>query len=361
MLVSPPSDLAFGAFSDHGPWRIDPDRLAWRAGVDELRAAAQAEVPTLVRRRMLPPLRRFAEAATLLGMALAGWQLRERRTGGTESRAGLSRRLRRAFERLGPAYIKLGQIVSSGQGLFPPELVDEFKRCRDQVPAEPFPVVRRVVEEDLGKPLAQRLHVLRRDADRGSVDRAGACGAAARRRGGGRQGAAPQRRATGAPRHRGHGVDRAAAGRAASRWRRSATRRRWSSCSPRPSSRSWTSGSKRRTCSTWPGCFTRPARRSSSCRARIPTLVTRRVLVMERLRRVQVRGRRGHAPRRRRHRRAGARAADRVPRGRHDLRRLPRRLPRRQPAGDARRTRRALRLRHHRTHGRSRSASPSCA
>src|SRR5207237_123507 len=66
-----------------------------------------------------------------------------------------SRRLRRAFERLGPAYIKLGQIVSSGQGVFPPELVDEFKRCRDQVPAERFAVVRRVIEEDLGQPLAR--------------------------------------------------------------------------------------------------------------------------------------------------------------------------------------------------------------
>jgi ubiquinone biosynthesis protein len=153
--VSPPSDLTFGAFSDHGPWQVDPERLTWRAGVDELRAAAQAEVPVLVRRRVLPPLRRFGEAATVLGLALAGWQLRERRTGGTASRAGLSRRLRRAFERLGPAYIKLGQIVSSGQGLFPPELVDEFKRCRDQVPAEPFSVVRRVVEEDLGRPIAQ--------------------------------------------------------------------------------------------------------------------------------------------------------------------------------------------------------------
>ncbi len=127
--------------------------MPWRAGVDELRAAAQAEVPELVHRRFLPPLRRFGEAAALLGVALAGWQLRERRSGGPASRAGLSRRLRAAFERLGPAYIKLGQIVSSGQGLFPPELVEEFKRCRDQVPAEPFAAVRRVVEEDLGGPL----------------------------------------------------------------------------------------------------------------------------------------------------------------------------------------------------------------
>ena len=146
-------DLAFGAFSERGPWTIDLEHLVWRAGIDARRASAQAEVPELVRRRLLPPLGRFTEAAAFLGSALAAWQLHERRAGGATSRAGLSRRLRRAFERLGPAYIKLGQIVSSGQGFFPPELVDEFKRCRDQVPAEPFRLVRRVVEEDLGAPL----------------------------------------------------------------------------------------------------------------------------------------------------------------------------------------------------------------
>src|SRR6185295_12768621 len=36
---------------------------------------------------------------------------------------------------------------------FPDELVDEFKQLRDQVPPEPFDAVRRVVEEDLGRPL----------------------------------------------------------------------------------------------------------------------------------------------------------------------------------------------------------------
>src|SRR5215470_17622369 len=104
---APSPDLAIGTFSDHPQWQVDPAGMSWRADVDRLRASAQAEVPALVRRRVLPPLRRFAEAATVLGVALAGWQFRERRAGGTESRAGLSRRLRRAFERLGPAYIKL--------------------------------------------------------------------------------------------------------------------------------------------------------------------------------------------------------------------------------------------------------------
>src|SRR5262249_43646552 len=43
--------------------------------------------------------------------------------------------------------------ISSGRGLFPEELVDEFKACRDQVPPEPFDAIRGVVEEDLGRPL----------------------------------------------------------------------------------------------------------------------------------------------------------------------------------------------------------------
>jgi ubiquinone biosynthesis protein len=81
------------------------------------------------------------------------WALRERQLDESPRRAAISRRLRLAAERLGPTYIKLGQIVSSGEGIFPAELVDEFKKCRDKVPAEPFNVVRQVIEEDLGRPL----------------------------------------------------------------------------------------------------------------------------------------------------------------------------------------------------------------
>ncbi len=147
------SDTELGAFSERGPWQIDPAALRWRSGIDELRARAQAEVPERVRRRRIPPLGRFIEAAVLVGGAVALWGVRERRRGGPASRGALSRRLRRAFERLGPAYIKLGQIISSGQGFFPEELVQEFKLCRDSVPAEPFATVRTVVEEELGAPL----------------------------------------------------------------------------------------------------------------------------------------------------------------------------------------------------------------
>ena len=148
-----PADLAVGAFSADPPWLVEPDRLTWREAIAPLRARTRAEAPRLTRRRRLPPGFRVVRVGVVLGWAVAGWYLVDRRRPPPASRAGLSRRLRRAFERLGPTYIKLGQILSSGEGLFPEELVREFRLCRDQVPAEPFAVVRRIVETDLGAPL----------------------------------------------------------------------------------------------------------------------------------------------------------------------------------------------------------------
>jgi ubiquinone biosynthesis protein len=144
-------DLANGVFSDNPPWELPaPDRLAWRQVVPKLRREVAGSLPDLLRARPLPPARRMISVLRHLGGALGGWAVRERRQGESESVAGLSRRLRRAAEALGPTYIKLGQIISSGEGLFPEELVAEFRKCRDQVPPEPFEVVRHVVERDLG-------------------------------------------------------------------------------------------------------------------------------------------------------------------------------------------------------------------
>ena len=148
-----PSDLAWGSFSDDGPWVLGLDDLRWRHGIDAERAAVARALPELVRRRLLPPGRRIVRTTRLLGTAVGRWYVGARRQGGAPSRTDLARRLRVAAERLGPTYIKLGQIISSGQGIFPPELVDEFAGLRDRVPAERFVRVREVVEAELGQPL----------------------------------------------------------------------------------------------------------------------------------------------------------------------------------------------------------------
>ncbi|MGB6059481.1 MAG: AarF/UbiB family protein [Microthrixaceae bacterium] len=147
------SDTKSFAFTDHGPWIVDRSRLTWTAGIKVLRASTRHQIPALTAKRIAPPPGRLMIVTWHLGRAVLGWAALDRRRDGTTSRAGLSRRLRIAAERLGPTYIKLGQIISSGAGLFPTELVEEFKACRDQVPPESWDTVRAVVEEDLGRPL----------------------------------------------------------------------------------------------------------------------------------------------------------------------------------------------------------------
>lgn len=149
-----PPDLSIGAFSNDAPWLIDnPEGLIWRRGLDVVRRRTQREVPQLTHPRRFPPVRRIGTVTTNLGSAVALWMLRERRKGSEVSQAGLARRLRVAAERLGPTYVKLCQIISSGEGIFPAPLVDEFKRCRDQVPPVPFAQVARIITEDLGQDL----------------------------------------------------------------------------------------------------------------------------------------------------------------------------------------------------------------
>jgi ubiquinone biosynthesis protein len=59
---------------------------------------------------------------------------------------------RRAFERLGGAFLKLGQMISVRPDEFGDELATEMSRLRDQVAAAPFEEIRRVIERGLGAP-----------------------------------------------------------------------------------------------------------------------------------------------------------------------------------------------------------------
>jgi ubiquinone biosynthesis protein len=151
--TAPLSDVERFSFTERGPWVVDPDAMAWRAGIDDLRTRTRREAASLARPPKVPPAGRMVRTGIELGQAIVLWQLLDRRRGGADSRAAISRRLRKSFERLGATYIKLGQIVSAGEGIFPPELVEEFRLCRDEVKAETWEDVYRVVEEDLQRPL----------------------------------------------------------------------------------------------------------------------------------------------------------------------------------------------------------------
>ncbi len=152
-VTTTPLDTDRYAFTELGPWNVSDAEIRWNVGIDRLRERTNALVPQLTTPGKLPPGLRVIRTGRILGSALALWRIKEKPKGGSVSRAGVSKRLRVGFSQLGPTYIKMGQIISSGEGIFPPELVTEFRILRDKVPAESFEVVRRTVEDDLGAPI----------------------------------------------------------------------------------------------------------------------------------------------------------------------------------------------------------------
>lgn len=63
--------------------------------------------------------------------------------------------LARDLEKLGPAYVKLGQILSTRSDLLPPTVLAELSRLQDNVEPMPLEAVRACVESELGRPLRE--------------------------------------------------------------------------------------------------------------------------------------------------------------------------------------------------------------
>ena len=62
-------------------------------------------------------------------------------------------RLRMALERLGPIFVKFGQVLSTRRDLLPPDLSDELARLQDDVPPFPAAQARALVEKAYGRPI----------------------------------------------------------------------------------------------------------------------------------------------------------------------------------------------------------------
>ncbi len=62
-------------------------------------------------------------------------------------------RLRLAFEKLGPIFVKFGQMLSTRRDLLPPDIADELAKLQDQVPPVDFEDIKKVIETAFNQPL----------------------------------------------------------------------------------------------------------------------------------------------------------------------------------------------------------------
>ncbi|MFZ4452326.1 ABC1 kinase family protein [Salibacterium aidingense] len=65
----------------------------------------------------------------------------------------IGERIRLVLEDLGPTFIKLGQLISTREDIFPPSIIEEMEKLQDEVPPFPFEQARQIIENDLGRPL----------------------------------------------------------------------------------------------------------------------------------------------------------------------------------------------------------------
>lgn len=72
---------------------------------------------------------------------------------GDELPRDLGAQLRHVFEKLGPTFIKFGQMLSTRVDLLPMDVALELKKLQDAVPPEPFDTVRTVLERTYKRPL----------------------------------------------------------------------------------------------------------------------------------------------------------------------------------------------------------------
>ena len=92
-------------------------------------------------------LREFAGRQGLLNLEGANVAAGDGSDGGES--AAKARAFRERLVELGPAYIKLGQILSTRPDLLPQQYIDELEHLQDEVPPMPYEVVEQTIEEDL--------------------------------------------------------------------------------------------------------------------------------------------------------------------------------------------------------------------
>ena len=127
----------------------------WVREAAESRKSLRSSIPSLIRKPKFPPLGRLLVTVFRFGRAYIGWKIQSNKVNPDTRNKLLYERLRRAAELQGPTYVKLAQLISAAEGVFPDALVAECKKCRDQVSPESWKRISKVLTQELGPALQE--------------------------------------------------------------------------------------------------------------------------------------------------------------------------------------------------------------
>lgn len=150
-IQTPPVSTTITVPGQPIPEAFDPSEIESDADSTALRYEPEA-IAAYYRRRPFEVYGRFlAIVSPLISFFLGLWWDRKRnRVKANEGRRAIQ--LRDLLTRLGPAYIKIGQALSTRPDVVPPSYLEELGKLQDQLPPFPNEVAFRFIEEELGAP-----------------------------------------------------------------------------------------------------------------------------------------------------------------------------------------------------------------
>lgn len=106
---------------------------------------------------------------SLSGAAIGGAEAYIENAQETRLPRGLPVRLRKSLEELGPAFVKLGQMLAAREDLLPAPYIEELRKLHQNVVALPYDVIRKVLREELGSRLDEFEVISERPLAAGSI------------------------------------------------------------------------------------------------------------------------------------------------------------------------------------------------
>jgi len=77
----------------------------------------------------------------------------------------LAVKIREVLQELGPAYIKLGQLLSTRADVFPPTFITEMRKLQDKVPPEEFEIIEEFLKNELGSKYEEEIIKIEKEAE----------------------------------------------------------------------------------------------------------------------------------------------------------------------------------------------------